>query len=231
MVIERNLLISLLKLTKNGSVLIKDVNRDSKISLDIIRKLLEKLQKQGVLYVKGSFVEVKSNGRLRLAAKAASLGADIEHISDFLNWQEFEDIAALALESNGYTVIKNLRFTHAGRRWEIDVVGCRKPLVLCVDCKHWQRALKSSALGRIVEAQVKRAQALSDTLPTVSLKIECLKWNKAKFLPVILSLIPSSFKFFEDVPVVPVSQLQDFLTQLPAKVESLTYFIKGFSHL
>lgn len=231
MVIERNLLISLLKLTKNGSVLIKDVNRDSKISLDIIRKLLEKLQKQGVLYVKGSFVEVKSNGRLRLAAKAASLGADIEHISDFLNWQEFEDIAALALESNGYTVIKNLRFTHAGRRWEIDVVGCRKPLVLCVDCKHWQRALKSSALGRIVEAQVKRAQALSDTLPTVSLKTECLKWNKAKFLPVILSLIPSSFKFFEDVPVVPVSQLQDFLTQLPAKVESLTYFIKGFSHL
>jgi len=231
MVIERNLLISLLKLTKNGSVLIKDVNRDSKISLDIMRKLLEKFQKQGVLYVKGSFVEVKSNGRLRLAAKAASLGADIEHISDFLNWQEFEDIAALALESNGYTVTKNLRFTHAGRRWEIDVVGCRKPLVLCVDCKHWQRALKSSALGRIVEAQVKRAQALSDTLPTVSLKIECVKWNKAKFLPVILSLIPSSFKFYEDVPLVPVLQLQDFLTQLPAKVESLTYFIKGFSHL
>jgi Holliday junction resolvase-like predicted endonuclease len=231
MVIERNLLISLLKLTKNGYVLIKDVNKDSKIAYDITRKLLKKLQNEGVLHLKGDFVEVHSDGRLRLAFKAASLGADIEHISDFLHWQEFEDIAALALESNGYIVTKNLRFKHVGRRWEIDVVGCRKPLVLCVDCKHWQRGLKPSALRRIVEAQVKRAQALSDTLPITSLRIECVKWDKAKFLPVILSLIPSSFKFYYDVPVVPVLQLQDFLMQLPAQVESLTYFMKGFSHL
>lgn len=231
MVIERNLLISLLKLTNVGSVLIKNVNEDSKIASDIVRKLLEKLQNDGVLYLNGDFVEVNSDGRLRLAVKAASLGADIEHISGFLRWQEFEDIAALALERNGYVVTKNLRFKHAGRRWEIDVVGCRKPLVLCVDCKHWQRGLKPSALRRIVEAQLERVQALSDTLPSVSLKVECVKWDKAKFLPVILSLVPSSFKFYDDVPVVPVLQLQDFLMQLPAQVESLTYFIKGFSHL
>lgn len=231
MVIERNLLISLLKLTNVGSVLIKNVNEDSKIASGIVRKLLEKLQNDGALYLNGDFVEVNSDGRLRLAVKAASLGADIEHISGFLRWQEFENIAALAMERNGYVVTKNLRFKHAGRRWEIDVVGCRKPLVLCVDCKHWQRGLKPSALRRVVEAQLERVQALSDTLPSVSLKVECVKWDKAKFLPVILSLVPSSFKFYDDVPVVPVLQLQDFLMQLPAQVESLTYFIKGFSHL
>lgn len=231
MTIERNLLISLLKLTNVGSVLIKNVNEDSKIASEIVRKLLEKLQNDGVLYLNGDFVEVNSDGRLRLAVKAASLGADIEHISGFLRWQEFEEIAALALERNGYVVTKNLRFKHAGRRWEIDVVGCRKPVVLCVDCKHWQRGLKPSALRRIVEAQLERVQALSDTLPSVSLKVECVKWDKAKFLPVILSLVPSSFKFYDDVPVVPVLQLQDFLMQLPAQVESLMYFIKGFSHL
>ena len=43
MVIERNLLISLLKLTKNGSVLIKDVNKNSKIASDIVRKMLKML--------------------------------------------------------------------------------------------------------------------------------------------------------------------------------------------
>jgi Holliday junction resolvase-like predicted endonuclease len=231
MTIERNLLISLLKLTNVGSVLIKNVNEDSKIASEIVRKLLEKLQNDGVLYLNGDFVEVNSDGRLRLAVKAASLGADIEHISGFLRWQEFEEIAALALERNGYVVTKNLRFKHAGRRWEIDVVGCRKPVVLCVDCKHWQRGLKPSALRRIVEAQLERVQALSDTLPSVSLKVECVKWDKAKFVPVILSLVPSSFKFYDDVPVVPVLQLQDFLMQLPAQVESLMYFIKGFSHL
>ena len=231
MVIERNLLISLLKLTKNGSVLIKDVNKNSKIASDIVRKMLKKLQTKGVLYLQGDFVEVNSDGRLRLAVEAASLGADIEHISGFLRWQEFEDIAALALERNGYVVTKNLRFKHVGRRYEIDVVGCRQPLVLCVDCKRWKRELRPSMLRRIVEAQVKRTRALADTLPNALLKAECVKWDRAKFLPVILSLIPSSFKFCNEVPVVPVLQLQDFLIQLPAQVESLTYFLNNFSHL
>jgi len=231
MVIERDLLMSLLKLTKDGPVLIEIVNKDAKIASDIVRKLLEKLQNEGLFYLKDDAVETNSDNRLRLAVKAVSLGADIEHVSTFFSWQEFEDIAALALERNGYVVTKNLWFKHAGRRWEIDVVGCRKPLVLCVDCKHWQRGVKLSALRKIVEAQVERAHALADTLPNVNWKIECVKWNKAKFVPVILSLIPSRSKFYENVPVVPVLQLQDFLIQLPAQVESLTYFVKEFKHL
>jgi Holliday junction resolvase-like predicted endonuclease len=231
MVIERDLLISLLKLTKDGPVLTECVNQDARIASDIVRKLLEKLQNEDMLYLKEDTVEANSDNRLRLAVKAASLGADVEHISAFLRWQEFEDIAAIALERNGYVVAKNVRFKHAGRRWEIDVVGCRKPLVLCVDCKHWQRGLKPSALRKIVEAQVERAHALANTLPSAALKVECVKWNRAKFVPVILSLIPSSSKFYDNVPVVPVLQLQDFLIQLPAQVESLTYFVKEFSHL
>jgi Holliday junction resolvase-like predicted endonuclease len=231
MIIERNLLTSLLKLTKNGPVLIKDVNKDSRIASDIAKKMLEKLQKEGLVYLEDATVEVTSSNRLKLAAKAAALGADIENVSAFLRWQEFEDIAAIALERNGYVVAKNVRFKHAGRRWEIDVVGCRKPLVVCVDCKHWQRRLQPSTLRKIVEAQVERAHALADTLPSAALTVECVKWNKVKFIPVILSLIPSSFKFYDDVPVVSVLQLQDFLIQLPAHVESLKYSSKAFRHL
>jgi Holliday junction resolvase-like predicted endonuclease len=231
MVIERDLIISLLKLTKDGSALIECVNQDARIASDIVRKLLEKLQNEGMLYLKDDTVKANSDNRLRLAVKAASLGADVEHVSAFLRWQEFEDITAIALERNGYVVAKNVRFKHAGRRLEIDIVGCRKPLVLCVDCKHWQRGVKPSALRKIVEAQVERARALADTLPSAALKVECVKWNKAKFVPVILSLIPSSFKFYDNVPVVPVLELQDFLIQLAAYVESLKYFVKEFSHL
>ena len=230
-VIERDLLISLLKLTKNGHILIKDVNNDSRLASDISRKLLENLQNEGLVYLKEDFVEIDSANRLRLAIKAASMGADFERVSAFFSWQEFEGAAALALERNGYIVAKNVRFKHADRRWEIDVIGCRKPLVVCVDCKRWQRGLKPSALGKIVEAQLERAHALADVLPNTELKIECVKWNKAKFIPVILSLFPSSFKFYKNVPVVPVLQLQDFLCQLPAQLESLKYFVKRFSHL
>ena len=231
MVIGCNLIISLLKLTKDGSVLVECVNRDARIASDIALNMLKKLQNEGVIYLKDDYVEVNADGRLKLAVKAVTSGADVEHVSALLSWQEFEEIAAIALERNGYVTVKNVRFKHAGRRWEIDVVGCRKPLVLCLDCKHWQRGVKPAALRKIVEAQVERAHALADTLPSPALKVKCVKWNKAKFIPVILSLIPSSFKFYDDVPVVPILQLQDFLIQLPAYVESLKYFTKEFNHL
>jgi Holliday junction resolvase-like predicted endonuclease len=231
MVIERDLLISLLKLTKDGPVLTKSVNQEARIASDIARKLLENLQNEGLLYLKDDSVEVNNDNRLRLAVKAVSIGADVEHVSILLRWQEFEDIAAVALERNGYVTAKNVRFKHGGRRWEIDVVGCRKPIVLCVDCKRWQRGVKPSALGKIVEAQMERARELADTLPSPALKVACVKWNKAKFVPVILSLVPSRFKFYDGVPVVPVLQLQDFLVQLPAYMESVKYFTKEFGHL
>jgi Holliday junction resolvase-like predicted endonuclease len=231
MAIDRDLLISLLKLTKDGHVLTKNVNQSTKIASNIALQMLKKLQNEDLIYLDNDFVELTSDSRLRLAVRAVSLGADVEHVSSLLRWQEFEAIAAVALEKNGYITAKNVRFKHVGRRWEIDVVGCRKPLVLCVDCKRWQRGVAPSALGKIVEAQVERTQALAETLPSPALRVECVKWQKAKFVPVILSLIPSSFKFYDGVPVVPVLQLQDFLIQLPAFVKEFTVFTKEFSHL
>ena len=231
MSVERNLVISLLKLTKDGPVLIESVNKDARIPSAVALKLLGKMQNEGLIYLKTDSIEVDSNSRLKLAVKAASLDADVEHISDLLCWQEFEEIAALALRNNGYIVENNVRFKHAGRRWEIDVVGCRKPLVICIDCKHWQRAMAPSVLKRIVDAQVERTRALADSLPNIALKPECTKWDKAKFVPSVLSLIPSTFKFYDKVPVVPVLQLQDFISQLPAYTESLKFFPKTFNSL
>ncbi len=231
LIIERNLLISLLKLTKNGSVLIEDVKIDSRLSSDVMAGLLEKLQTQDLLKVNRSTLEVNSENRLKIAVKAVFLGADIEAISSFLGWQEFESIAATALENNGFAVWQNLRFKHAARKWEIDAVGCRRPLVICLDCKDWHHGLSASAIIRIVESQVERARALAEVLPNVSIGIECAKWSKAKFVPAILALLPTKFKFYDGVPIVPVLQLQDFLNYLPLELESLKYFQKEFSHL
>ena len=231
MVVERDLLISLLKLTKDESVLLELVKRDAKTTLSITRKMLEKLQNEGMIYLNQNKVEADSYGRLKLAIKAVSIGADVEYVSNMLSWQEFEGIAAIALEKNGYTVAKNVRFKHTARKWEIDIVGCLKPLVICIDCKHWRRGTAPSAVRRITEAQVERTRALAEALPSVSLKLECAKWKKAKFIPAILTLMPVSFKFYDKVPIVPVLKLQDFLSQLPAYTESLKYFLKYFNHL
>ena len=231
MSIERDLIISILKLTVNGSVSRERINKDAKIASDIALKLLRRLQNDDMVYLRDNIVEADDSCRLKLAVKAVALGADIERISDFLRWQEFEDIAAIALERNGYVVAKNVRFKCAGRKWEIDIVGCKKPLVICIDCKHWRHGMSPSALKKIAEAQVERTRALSESLPNISLKIECAKWDKAKLVPAILVLIPGSFKFYDKVPIVPVLQLQDFLSQLPAYIESLKYFLKEFNHL
>jgi Holliday junction resolvase-like predicted endonuclease len=231
MVVELNLLISLLKLTGTGSVLIESVNRDARLPSDVTEKLLQNLQNQELVYLKGGIVEADTCSRLKLAVKAVSLGADVEQVSSLLCWQEFEEIAAFTLRNNSYVVAKNVRFKHGGRKWEIDVVGCRKPLVVCVDCKHYHHGMSPSAMQKIAEAQVQRTKALADSLPNVTMKLNCASWDKAKFVPAILSLLPSRVKFFDDVPIVPVLQLQDFISQLPVQVESLTYFRKEFSHL
>jgi Holliday junction resolvase-like predicted endonuclease len=195
------------------------------------KRLLVKMQNENLIYLKQASVEVEKAGRLKLAVKAVALGADIEQISNLLCWQEFEEITAFALKNNGYTVLNNVRFKNAARKWEIDVVGCKKPIVICIDCKHWQHAIASAALKRIVNSQVERTKAFADSLPNITLKLECTKWSEAKFIPSVLSLMPSSFKFYYDVPIVPILQLQDFLNQLPIYIESLKYFHKTFRSL
>jgi Holliday junction resolvase-like predicted endonuclease len=189
------------------------------------------MQNENLVYLKNESVEVNNESRLKLAVKAASLGADIQNIGSFLCWQEFEEIAAIALKTNGYKVYNNVRFKHNCRRYEVDVVGCRKPSVVCIDCKRWQHAITPSALKKIVEEQAQRTRALADTLPNAKLSLECTKWKKAKFIPVVLSLIPGAYKFYYEVPVVSVLQLQDFISQLPLYVETLKSFPKIFNTL
>ena len=226
MSIERNLIISILKLTKDGPVSNKLVNKDAKIPQQIAEKLLRKLQKDGLIYVQKNVLEVNSLQRLKLAVHAIHLGADIENVSSFLQWQEFENMAAVAFERNNYSVEENFRFKRDNRRWEIDIVGCRKPIAICVDCKHWHRGLHPSALKRIVEEQVERTFALAESMQSLTGKIECASWDTVKLIPAVLSLVTGQFKFYDNVPIVAVLQLQDFLGQLPAYADSLKHFTR-----
>lgn len=228
---EVNLLTSVLKLTQSQNALIKDVKNDSKLPVSTTMILLEKLQSEETVYIEGESVKIDSKNRLKLAIKAVSLGADIERISKLLSWIEFEDMAVMALENNHFSVEKNVRFKSSDRRWEIDAVGCKKPLVICIDCKHWQHAISPSVKARIVNAQTSRAKALSEASPNASIKLDYQKWTCAKFMPAVLSLIPSNSKFYNNVPIVPILQFQDFLDQLPAYVDMLKIFYKTFSHL
>lgn len=229
--IATNVLISILKLTQKGAVKQRNVDSDAHVPSTVSSALLQKLQNENLVYLKDGLVEVDAESRLKLAVKAVELGAPVERISDFLLWQEFEAMAAVALDLNCYVTKKNVRFKHGDRRWEIDVVGCRKPLVLCIDCKHWHHGMNPSTLAKVASSQAKRVEAFADSLPNATADFACSKWDQAKFIPVILSLVPFAAKFCDKVPIVPVLQLQDFVSQLPLNVESLQYFNRKFSHL
>jgi Holliday junction resolvase-like predicted endonuclease len=220
------MIISILKLTRDGPVSQELINKLTKAPSDLVRKLLRRLQNEGLVYVRAKFLEANGLQRLKMAVLAVQSGADPERVSSLLQWKEFEAIAAFAFERNGYKVKRNLMFTHGGRRWEIDIVGCRRPFVICVDCKHWRHGLYPSALKRIVEEQVERTRALAESLPNPAVKVDFARWDDVRFVPGVLSLVTGQSKFYDDVPVVSVLQLQDFLGQLPAYVHTLKYFEK-----
>ena len=219
--IETNLLITLLKLTKEGPVSQEMINKDARISQQMGNKLLRTMQNDHLVFVHNKIVEVGDLERLEIAVKAIKSGADVERVSDLLQWKEFEAMAAVAFENNGYLVQRNVRFKQGGRRWEIDVVGYRKPLVVCVDCKHWHHRLCSSSIDRIVSDQVTRVRALIRSLPDPKIKMPTESLSTLKFVPVVLSLIAGEPKFHERVPIVSILQLQDFLNHLPTRINSL----------
>jgi predicted transcriptional regulator len=57
MSVERNLLISILKLTKEGPVLIENVKKEARIPATVALELLEKLQNEDLLYLNNGTIE------------------------------------------------------------------------------------------------------------------------------------------------------------------------------
>lgn len=225
---ERKLLISTLKLTKTGPIAKEFISKDAGIPAEIADRILKKIHQQNLIQHRDNIVEASSTQRINIAIQALKFGADLESISRFLQWIEFENITAKAFEANNFSAKKRFRFKWAGRRWEIDVLACREPLIVCVECKHWRRGWGRSAVAKAVGVQVERTRALSSKLPLLYEKVELPGWKRAIVVPVVLSLVLGSLKFYNNTPIVPILQLQNFLDELPAQLEILTHFVVRF---
>ena len=220
--IQQKIILSILK--QGNNAFSKDQLRSYlKVSSNILDSTLEKFLEMNLIQQVGGVFRATSSQRLELAIQAINFGADIEHVSKYLTWDEFEDLTSKAFLVKGYEVLKHFRFKYANKRNEIDILAFKKPLILCVDCKHWKRGLKSS-LERIVKDQIKRAERLSQTLENSKLRRRVSMWEKIILVPIILSLTAVPSKFCHNVPIVPILQLRDFLDQLPAYIDSLKTF-------
>jgi Holliday junction resolvase-like predicted endonuclease len=222
--IEGELILSVLKLTKKGLIQKDLVAKDAHTSVAVADELLRTLHTKGLIQLNGNILEIAPSQRLQLAIEAVKQGVDIEHASRFLEWKEFENMAAIAFEINRYTVKRNFHFKANDKRWEIDLLACKQPLITCVDCKHWQHHWSRASITKTAETQVERTKALADSLQDFAEKLGLSNWTRATLIPIVLSLIPSAFKFHNDTPIVPILQLQSFISELPAQTTSLTHF-------
>jgi Holliday junction resolvase-like predicted endonuclease len=221
---EKEIIASLLKLTKTAPVQKELIRKDARVSTEALEDVLQKLNEAGLINGKHNLVEASSNQRVNLAVHTLKLGADYEQTSKFLNWKEFEKIAAQAFEANGFGVLKNFHFKHLDKRWEMDILSCRKPLIVCVDCKHWKHGWSRASIIKVVGAQIERTRAFANSLPDYYQKVRLSDWKNATLVPLVLSLVSGPLKFYNNVAVVPVLQLQDFINVMPIEVQSLTHF-------
>jgi Holliday junction resolvase-like predicted endonuclease len=221
MIAERDVLISLLKSTQRGPVSRTLLVKSTRATAEAVGRVLEEFEHLSLFDEYQGIIEVSPKQRAKITTHALELGADLEHVCRFLSWAEFEILTAQALEANGYRVINNFRFKRGKERREIDVIGLDKPLIICADCKHWKRGFRMASSLKTIEAQIERAEVLADVLPYYLHEIGIENWETAALLPVVVSLLPGQNKLVNRVPVVPVLQLQDFISEVPLKLDVL----------
>jgi len=216
---EKEILISILKLTREGPASIELIAKNSGTPLSVVEEQIKKFLSLNLAEKKGALIRVSPLQRLKIAFRAITLGADIERVCRNLSWKEFEDVAVTAFQTNGYLTIKHFRFRHENRMWEIDVLAIKGKNVVCVDCKRWMKRLSASTMSRVAEAQIERVKALSKIIDESTFPAN----DRIFLIPMILSLVPASSKFCNGVPIVPILQLQNFLDELPAHIHLLNF--------
>ena len=175
-------------------------------SSDVARSLL------GFLIDNRIGIASKDNGiifsetdRMKTALLALRLGCDIEQIGRVLNWKDFEAFASSVMKDLGYKIETNITFTKP--RFQIDVIGIfSKNAALVVDCKHWKYS-NYTMISRAAVNQIRRTKLLTEKRVDIS-----------SALPIVLTLHDCSNSVAEGIPVVSISNLFSFLSDLEGQI-------------
>jgi Holliday junction resolvase-like predicted endonuclease len=195
----------------------------SKACVSVVEALLVKLQEAGVVTLTNEEIHVTPEQRMRIAELAISEGADPEHVARQLRWQEFEGLVARILSREGYATANHFVFRYASRRYEIDVLGAKEPIVLCVDCKHWHHGWATSKVMTAAKNQLLRVKSLSEVFTFYEKKHHIARWQSVRLLPIVLTLADVSSKMIDGVPIVSALRLRDFLCQVSPWLEKIHF--------
>lgn len=203
--------IKILELTKEKRrITLEELAEQAHCQPDKLVEIIEDLAQGRLLSWDHKALEVNSTQRMMLAVRLVHGGCDVQKVSRFLEWQEFEKFAAESLEENGFRTVKHLVFKSKLGRREIDLLAWNDNFLMAIDCKHWLRGLSPSISRQVINAQCERAEALAE-------RVEILKKcgvgdvERRSLMPVILCLGEPRDGIVDGVPVVAVSKLISFL--------------------
>lgn len=210
MSLEARTLLSILQLGATQTD-IREISKESNIPLDMIRKTLKKLEDEDLLHIEEGHVEISAEQRLGLVILAIKGGVDVERACRAIGWRTFEDLVMSVLDLNGFATWKHFRFKNHERRFEIDVLGLKEPVIFLIECKHWKQSWQRSATMKIVEKQIQRTKALINSFQEHRERLAVNGWSDAWFLPMVLTLSVTPLKTYKNVPVIPIFYFQNFI--------------------
>ncbi len=221
---QRDILIALLENTQKKPVDSSTLREMIRVTDEAYSTYMTHLTSNGLIDEELGNITASLNQRLELAIKAVQAGGDLERVSRALGWLEFEEIVARIFEENGYDVKRRFRFQADGRRWEIDILATRRPLIVCAECKHWMKGLGNTTARRIAEIHLEKVETLSRSVRGLKGRMGIEGWGQATMIPMTLSLQPARERIYRRIPVVSVYGLPGFLSEFEAQMDWLASF-------
>lgn len=159
--------------------------------------------------------------KVQVAIRALQLGEPNRTVLSALTWQEFEEFVARVLTFHEFQVCHRFRFSDS-RRYEIDILAGRQPVLFCIDCKQYGvRLNKAASLRTAADEQLHRTRALANAFAEFQAKIGCLDWSSPVLIPMLVTMLIEDIQFHEKIPIVPASLLNAFLLKYEERLDSL----------
>jgi hypothetical protein len=183
-------------------------------SKSVANSVLDYLELNNIGSMSKNTVRFTRSDKIHAAMLALQMRGDIERVSTYLSWKDFEKLASEVLSSFGYGTRTNVRFGKP--QMEIDVLGTTSDgFTIAVDCKHWKRSNLSS-ITYFSQKQAIRAERLIRYEKTIS-----------QIVPVLLTLHAESVMFINAVPLVPIHKFRSFIMDVKCFLPEM-YVVTSF---
>ncbi|ADN51578.1 hypothetical protein [Vulcanisaeta distributa] len=222
MSLRERLVRALIIVSKDGVFTRESLKAVSSVSDSAIEDFINSLMSDGVLVRVGDgYKSVMPPHRLIRYFVGKGLFIDLESISRYLPWDEFEALIRLVFEEWGFKVVSRLRVPVAGSRVEFDVIAHRRPWVFLIEAKRWRRV--SSSIRQIVSRHLEKVELVAKE-PEVLMSRIGVSWGEAVLIPVVITWHRASTELIDGVPVVSIYQVNSFINEFDSLIDNVRSF-------